>query len=243
MKKRRLVFSLFLMASIALLSIGYASLTKTLEIAGKLNGKEDNANLVVKFDGVGNITTSGSLKYVDNPTPENKTDVEKPTYSDTMASFSVSNFKYVGDKVVFYLKITNDSANNKDLSAKLSIPVVTVNVSGETKNVEEDENSAGYNIDNIFTGDHFKITATYVETDGVVVADTNVGTIDEDGTVVLDAKETKDGKGEYIWLKVEIELHSAIVMGTDASFPIHDIKVKFTATSITRETVTPTEVE
>ena len=236
MKKRRLVISLFLIAAVALLSIGYANLTKTLEVAGKLSGKEDNANLAVKFDGVGNIVTTGSIKYVANPTPDNLSDVEAPTYSDTMASFSVSNYRFVGDSVIFYLKISNDSAMDDNLSASLAAPIVTVNLTGSTTNVVEEEGTAGYGVDNVFTGDHFIITATYVNTDGVVAAGENVGQIGSNGTTaVLDAKSTDEGAGDYVWLKVEITLHSAIVIEGDAtSLPIHDIKVKFTATSTTR---------
>jgi hypothetical protein len=233
MKKRRLVISLFLIAAVALLSVGYSVLSKTLVVSGKLGASENNANLAIKFVEVGNIETYGSLKYVANPTDENKSDIEKPTFSETIASFSVSNFKYEGDKAVLYLKIRNDSAMNEDLTATLSAPKVSVKLEGANTDKVEDAGTAGYGKDNIFTGDHFTITASYVDTDGVEARGETIGEISTDGlSATLAPKSSADGTGQYLWLKIEINLDYAVVLEAGVSkFPIHDITVSFVATA------------
>ena len=71
MKKRRTFLSLFMLASLAFVGVGYAALTNTLSIGGGITATKNNDNLKVEFvaskahtrDAQGNEDTSYTASH------------------------------------------------------------------------------------------------------------------------------------------------------------------------------------
>ena len=222
MRKRRLVLSLFLFVAVALLSMGYAALSRDLNATGKLASSTDNNNLKVYF-------VPGTENYrKDIVDVERSADallmVDESEYvvNNTSVQFTVKNLSSEGDTVTLYFLIENSSAD-ETLDAILTSPVVTMKVSGTSTTVDDKDGSKE---NNIFVGDHFRVTASYVNQypDEPVLS----GTVDEGELgAQLDAKGEATN-GDQVWLKVVIKVENTI---QDADFKLHHVSVEFNATS------------
>lgn len=219
MKKRRLVISLFLIATVAFLGIGYSALTKELKVTGRLDAVKNNENLNVHY-------VAEKFTVVKNPA-DSATIVATPSLtSELVANIVVSGMTEIGEKVTVYYMIQNNSDATEALDATLSLPYVSVTANSASA---IDDNAAK----DVFEGDHFKIAASYVTTDG---NETATGSVSEgvasikapvaDNELTTDVNETADG--QTIWLKVEVELIDVITVD---SFPTHNIQIIFNAST------------
>ena len=208
MKKRKLVVSLFLIAAVALIGIGYSAVSKIYETVGKLQGGVNENNLDVHFVA---DASHNDLTDVDGLAPV--VAFGTVTYTDQSVNFNISNFSTDGDKAVVYFLVEN-SSTDLTFDARLSVPTITVSPTSA------DATGSGTNR---FVGDHFEIKASYVTgTFGTIASET--GYLEDAGTAVIEAG------GATIWLKVEIEMTA----GVYDTFAEHAVTVNFNATAFTK---------
>lgn len=215
MKKRNLFLSLLFIGACAFVGLGYATITRELKIGGQLAGAKDDTNLNVSFvDGefAVVITPNASTTIVATPTKTN----------DHTANVDVSGMSDIGDKVEAYFLVKNNSQPSTHLDATLATPNVIVNNGSQTATDHDDAA-------NIFVGEHFEITAEYVESTGTGKAD-GTGEIDSTNITASLAAPVEDPatEGETVWVKVSVELIDVIIADT---FPTHNITVSFTAST------------
>ena len=217
MKRRNLFLSLLLAGACAIVGVGYATITRELTIGGKLTGSKNDSNLKVYFTGdVDSKVVAKNTGTVISITPS-KT-------SDLAANLDVSGMVDIGDTAIGYFLVENASQPTENLNAILSKPNVLVNNGAQDHDAENSD---------IFIGDHFKITAKYVESAPTSIT-TGTGIIDETANTVKlaapvdNADPTPDVAGQTVWVEVTVELIDVIIADT---FPTHNITVSFTAST------------
>ena len=106
MRRREGVLVLGLLIVVAVLGIGYAALTGSLQIVGTAELLKDNSNLVVHFTG----TPTGAVK---SGTCDNcsATTLAINASDDTQGDLDITGFKKVGDAYEATFTVTNDSPN------------------------------------------------------------------------------------------------------------------------------------
>jgi cytochrome c oxidase assembly protein Cox11 len=130
MNKKRNIVTLAVIIAILMLGVGYASVTKTLTINGKLNATVDDTKFVVAFTKVSNSTNIVS---------------DSATVNGLSASFTVDGSKMTtkGDQATVTYEIKNETTEAVNLKAQLSaaniataenskFEVTATDLSGET---------------------------------------------------------------------------------------------------------------
>ena len=221
MKRRNLFLSLLLAGACAIVGVGYATITRELIIGGKLAGSKNDSNLKVHFTGeVDSKVEAKNTGTVISITPSKS--------SDLAANLDVSGMVDIGDKAIGYFLVENASQPTDTLNAILSKPNVLVNKGAQAAEDHDTANS------DIFIGDHFKITAKYVESAPSTGKTAGTGIIDETANTVKlaapvdNADPTPDVAGQTVWVEVTVELIDVIIADT---FPTHNITVSFTAST------------
>lgn len=235
MKKRRTFLSLFMLASLAFVGVGYAALTRNLSVDTNLKADANNHNLNVKFHsdimgyklekGDKTKITVGVGPIVNNP---------------QAASVTITGLSGYEDEVTVYLLVVNESDMSENLHAVLTNPSVTVSHSTTNEaSVDKDGNIT----DGSFRGNHFVINTEYVYGSEVTVDSTSgektltydymgeVKTVEGKKVPYLETKTSAKGSvGEGVWLKINYKLVNVV---TD-SFDVHKVTVSFSANSTTK---------
>lgn len=235
MKKRRTFLSLFMLASLAFVGVGYAALTRNLSVDTNLKADANNNNLNVKFHSeiMGYKLEKGDKAKI-------KVGVEPIVNNQQAASVTISGLSGYEDEVTVYLLVVNESDMSDNLHAVLTNPSITV--AHGTTNVASDDKD-GDTTNNSFTGNHFVINAEYVYEKDITVDGTDgektitYGTMGESKTIdgkavpYLETKTSAEGSvGEGVWLKINYKLVNVV---TD-SFDVHKVTVSFSANSTTK---------
>ena len=211
MKRRRLIISLFLIAAVALLGIGYSAVSKTLSATTEVGAVNSSADFNVVF-----VKSGSESKIVSNGSGQ--TTAAILSAANQSASLEIKNLASTGDKVEFYLLIQNTSKVSEYLDATLATPYIEVYY-------VTDEGSTSQKHD-VFEGPHFNITATYTDKyDETTLS--NAGKI-ANNTATLKAPSSDAAAGEQVYLKITVTLENPFVNETNK----HRIVVDFKATAV-----------
>ena len=215
MKRRRLIIGLFLVAAIALLSIGYSVISTRLDIRGTVSSVQSTKDFDVEFVGA-DLGAELPEGVSCAPSYDPATGVD--------ATLNVSGLSNNGQKVVAYFKVQNNSKAISSLNATLNDLTIVI-----TKNdvpVETDTNSAS----NVFRGQYIEVTAEFASrSDESGKAATGV-VADGGLSATVNTKVSDESVGQYVWVKVTIE-----VIGSFTSETTHGIDIHFNAASIELE--------
>lgn len=219
MKRRRLIISLFLIAAVALLGIGYSAVSKTLSATTEVGAVNSSADFNVVF------VKSGS-KCTNNSSDTTKPQASILSAANQSASLEIKNLASTGDKVEFYLLIQNTSKVSEYLDATLATPYIEVYYvtdEGSTSKATN-ENKEG---NDVFKGPHFLIKAEYVDIEN---ADPKL--VDSENNTATLKAPSSDAAGEQVYLKITVTLENPFVNETNK----HRIVVDFKATAVGEKT-------
>lgn len=210
MKRRRLILSIFLIAAIALLSIGYSAIESRLDISGTVSSIKSTDDFDVEFVGA---ELSGELPEGVScaPTYDNATGLD--------ATLNIAGLSNNGQKVVAYFKVQNNSKAIETLDATLTGFVI--NVTKDDVPVDSDTNPAA----NIFSGNYIKVTAEFADRAGEA-GKAATGIVNGGLSATIDAKANDESVGQYVWVKVTVE-----VIGSFTDITTHNITIHFDAES------------
>lgn len=219
MKRRRLIISLFLIAAVALLGIGYSAITTRLDIRGSVSSKASTNDFDVEFVGaeLGSIADG----VVCAPSFDTTTGVD--------ATLNISGLSNNGQKVVAYFKVQNNSKAISSLNAELKD--LTIVITNNDKQVT-DKNTTDTNV---FVGNYIQVEAVFVDEVTYIsgqtnTTDTSTGKIGEKGltaTVNTAVEGEKAAVAQYVWIQVTVT-----VIGSFTSETTHGINIHFNAVSI-----------
>ena len=196
MKNRRIFIGIFLFIALAFLGLGFAKLTNTLEIGGTLSATKNDENLKVEF--------VSNEKHALKDGAEDTSFTISASQNGQSATINVNQMSMVGQTAVVTFKVQNNSEALESLKAELD-KTFTITMQAENGAVLNGAN-------NVFQGDHFKVTVEYVE-----------GTA---GTLVNDVPTL--ASGQHVFVKVTIVLVNAV---TD-TLPVHTLTVSFKANTL-----------
>lgn len=219
MKKRRTFLSLFMLASLAFVGVGYAALTNTLSIGGGITATKNDDNLKVEFvaskahtrDAQGNEDTSYTASH---------------SVSGKTAEISVGGINEVGSYAEFIFVVKNNSPvlDGQELDAVLD---AAFDIKVNTSSVENAPEKTGASpTDNVFEGDHFTISVNYTDDsdDFGTTYTADLTTIDE-----LNPGEVELAVGKVVYVVVKVELTTPININDDTPFEQHNITITFNA--------------
>ena len=232
MKNRRTFLSLFVLASLAFVGVGYAALTRQLDATTNLKADANTNNLAVQFhpDIMGYKIQTGDAAKI-------KVGVEPVLNNAQSAAVTIEGISGYEDTVEVYLLVVNNSEPSNNLHATLTAPTITV-THGTTNETSVDNDSKS----EVFKGNHFEIEAEYVyatelslnsstgeKTFTYAEMGSNV-TVGEETVPYLETKTGEDGSvGDGVWLKITYKLINVV---TD-TFDVHKVTVSFAANSTT----------
>lgn len=227
MKKRRLIISLFLIAAVALLAIGYSELTARLDIQGTITSAQSTNDFKVVFTDTPVAVTSNA-SILCQPT------VDATGVDATMNMTGLANN---GDSVTCYFKVQNKSKAIQTLDSTLnglSISVTRNSESGtENETVNDAAGSEGVDKDYLFTGQYIRVEAhfvssyEYLDGEDTKTATAATGEIGTDGlSAILEAPNSVGEEGEFVYVKVTVT-----VIGSFTAKTYHTVNVHFAATS------------
>lgn len=226
MKNRRTFLSLFVLASLAFVGVGYASLTNTLTIGGTASATKNDDNLKVEF-----VASKAHTKDAEGN--EDTGFIATHSVSGKTASMSVSNINEVGSYAEFVYVVRNNSPelDGASLDAVLDSKFDIKVSAGTTTNAQEKESAS--TTDNVFEGDHFTISAEYA------TSHPDFTTTGEDATyeaiTIEDENRVYLEVGKVVFVVVTVELTTPININDSSNFDEHTITVTFNATTPTAE--------
>ena len=219
MKNRRMFLSLFVLASLAFVGIGYAALTNTLSIGGGITAEKNNDNLKVEF-----VASKAHTK--DSEGNEDTSYTASHSASGKTAEISVGGINEVGSYAEFIFVVKNNSPelDGEKLDAVLDASFdITVNTASVGNANEKDGASS---TDNSFEGDHFTISVYYTD-ESVDFGDTYTSDLTSVNELNPGAVELDVGKVVYVVVKVE--LTTPVNINDDTPFEQHNITITFNA--------------
>lgn len=227
MKKRRLVISLFLIAAVALLGIGYSAISTGLDITGIITSAPSTGDFKVVFTDTP-VAIASNDSIICQPTVDAATGVD--------ASMNIKNLANNGDTVTAYFKVQNNSKPTQSLDAALNglkISVTRKDSDNNSVTVNDKVGTEGVDKDYLFTGQYIRVEAhfvssySYVDGEETKTATTATGEVADAGlSAILEAPETLGADGEFVYVKVTVT-----VIGSFTSETTHVIDVHFDATS------------
>ena len=218
MKKRRMFLSLFMLLSLSFIGVGYAALTNTLDVDGKITATKNDNNLKVEF-----VASKAHNKHPDGS--EATTFQATHSVSGKEAEVIIENINEVGSYSEFVLVIKNNSVDLEDDTVTLDALLdenLVITLSGDQPATDSDTSNK-----NSFEGEHFTVSAYYDNTYtgfGDTYADSLVSTIPSSGSVEL-------AVGKVVFLVVRVELTTPVNINDSDAFPVHTFNIKFNATT------------
>ena len=212
MRIRSLVLSLFLVVAVLFLGLGYARLTNTLNVGGTIGSTPDNSNLDVRF---ANDTTAPAATKVSS---DNVT-VGGFSYESKSVTFGVAGFTAQNQSATIILKVVNNSVQHEDYAAYLSKEFGITMTHGEGR-----VTATGSQTGNIYTGEHFRIAVSYIES-----YENRLGeTVNATGTITEGQPRLDAVGNEYVFVKIEISVINPIVGAMDE----HQFTISFDAYTV-----------
>lgn len=211
MQRRRLVISLFLIAAIALLAVGYSAISTRLDIRGNVSSIQSTNDFDVEFIGAelgAELPTGVSCV----PTFDSATGID--------ATLNISGLSNNGQQVVAYFKVQNNSKAIDTLDATLNNLTIVITKNDVT--VDSDTNAAN----NIFEGNYIKVEALFDDRAGESGKEATGVVTDGGLSATLDTKASDEATGQYVWVKIIVT-----VIGSFTSETTHGINIHFNAES------------
>lgn len=240
MKNRRTFLSLFVLASLAFVGVGYAALTRQLDATTNLKADANTNNLAVQFH-----PTIMGYDIKEGDESKIKVGVEPVLNNAQSAAVTIEGISGYGDTVEVYLLVVNNSEPSNNLHATLTAPTVTV-----THGTTNETSTDGDTRPEVFKGNHFEIEAKYEYAEELTLTSSTgdkkftyaeMGSNVTVGEATVPYLETKTGEensiGEGVWLKITYKLVNVV---TD-TFDVHKVTVSFAANSTTDLTPAPTQ--